>query len=515
MAAMLVLSGCDTNGDDDGNGGGGGGNQPDVQVGDVLAGGFEVTYVDPAGGYIAKRLFNANPGAEEDDGTDNTADGEDGGALIEEVQVLVEGQFNEDLTFEANTQASAEDDAFVQANADVGGAEEVLQIVYYLGGAVFIGDNNDAGNTLTVEEGALIRGTESSTAPGLLVITRGSKINAVGTASNPIVFTSAAGKYDSGSGDDSTAATYEPDRAPEDWGGIVINGYGVIQGGEATGEGGTGAYGGNQPDDDSGTLQYVRVEFAGTNFTPDNELNGIAFQGVGSGTTVDHIQVHQNGDDGVEFFGGNVAVSNVVLSLNEDDSLDHDDGWNGSAQYVVIYQSSQGDHAIEGDGDDADDVDPAQPVLANFTWYTEDDWDGQDSGFYFRRAAQPDIYNSVLINGDGDFSDDMIEDDGAGTIEFAGVVISEDKVTSTDWDNAVGSDGNQVSADALSSLESTTPGDAGFLRYASDPFSGAAQDVPAQDPAGNELDQDGDNFVGAVGYGATNWWDGWVAFPAE
>ena len=103
------------------------------------------------------------------------------------------------------------------------------------------------------------------------------------------------------------------DRA--DWGGLIINGNAPINvpGGEAIGEGDTGRYGGTNPDDSSGVLRYVRVEYAGTEFSPDNELNGIAFQGVGRGTQVEFVQVHFNQDDGIEFFGGTVDVKYAVV----------------------------------------------------------------------------------------------------------------------------------------------------------------------------------------------------------
>ena len=96
------------------------------------------------------------------------------------------------------------------------------------------------------------------------------------------------------------------ERARADWGGLIINGRAPLNvpGGQGEGEGGTGIYGGDDPNDDSGHLHYVRVEFAGTEFSPDNELNGIAFQGVGRRTEVDHIMVKFNKDDGLEFFGG-------------------------------------------------------------------------------------------------------------------------------------------------------------------------------------------------------------------
>ncbi len=199
---------------------------------------------------------------------------------------------------------------------------------YVLEGGVFIGDDTSA-TTLTIEPGVTIYG--DSATDGFLVIRRNAQIYAVGTADSPIVFTSALGEGSRGQGD---------------WGGLILNGNAPINNCsdgvsenlpcEAEGEGGTGFYGGDDPSDSSGTLKYVRVEYGGTEITTDNEVNGIAFQGVGSGTSVSYIQVHMNKDDGVEFFGGTVSVDHVVLTANGDDSLDYVNGWSGTASYVAI-----------------------------------------------------------------------------------------------------------------------------------------------------------------------------------
>ncbi len=147
---------------------------------------------------------------------------------------------------------------------------------YLLRSGVFI----ETGATLDIEAGTTIYGEGASN--GTLIISRGAKIQANGTAAKPIVMT-----CDQAPGS----------RARGQWSGLIVNGAAPINvGAEAFGEGDTGAYGGTNPADSSGTLKYVRIEFAGIEFSPDNELNGIAFQGVGSGTAVDYIQVHFNQD---------------------------------------------------------------------------------------------------------------------------------------------------------------------------------------------------------------------------
>jgi hypothetical protein len=198
---------------------------------------------------------------------------------------------------------------------------------YLLSGAVFV----RSGATLTIEAGTRIVGEKSST--GTLVIDRGARIMAQGTETQPIVFTS-----DRPNGS----------RARGDWGGLIINGNAPLNvpGGQKEGEGDTGVFGGNNPSDSSGVLRYVRVEFAGIEFSPDNELNGIAFQGTGAGTACDHLQVHYNLDDGFEWFGGNAACKYLVATGAGDDSFDWTDGWTGRGQFWVAQQ--KGDDADSG-----------------------------------------------------------------------------------------------------------------------------------------------------------------------
>lgn len=184
---------------------------------------------------------------------------------------------------------------------------------------------------LTIEPGTRIVG-ETATR-GTLVIDRGAQIIADGRADAPIVFTS-----DQPIGE----------RGRADWGGLIINGRAPLNlpGGVGLGEGDTGAYGGDNPDDNSGILRYVRVEFAGIEFSPDNELNGIAFQGVGRGTTVDYVHVKFNKDDCVEMFGGTVDLKHIIVTACGDDSIDWTFGWTGRIQYAVAQQ--RGDDADRG-----------------------------------------------------------------------------------------------------------------------------------------------------------------------
>ncbi len=316
-----------------------------------------------------------------DDGTDDAAAdmGTVGGGITCEggTCVVPAGNYTDDVTFEA-------------ANT------------YYLDGKVFIGDGEST-TTLTIEAGTRIVGRTSAAAPGALIIQRNAQIDAQGTADAMIVMTS----------DQDTPA-------PGNWGGLIINGNAPINGCDtapctANGEGDTGLYGGDDAGDSSGTLRYVRVEYAGTKLTETSEFNGIAFQGVGAGTTVEYIQVHKNADDGVEFFGGTVNAKYVVLTGCEDDSLDWTDGWVGKAQFVLVKQSDgAGDQGIEADNNDSDnDYEPrSNPTISNITLIGEAE---ADIGILLREGTRASIYNAIVKG----FGDGCLAIDQAATFELA------------------------------------------------------------------------------------------------
>ena len=234
----------------------------------------------------------------------------------------------------------------------------VHDLTWLLVGGVFFGEPGE-GLTMTIEPGTTIYG-ETAT-DGFLVIQPGNKILADGTAAEPIVFTS---PQDVGS------------RARSDWGGLIINGNAPTNvcrepaDCPAHGEASTGVYGGQDPDDDSGILRYVRVEFAGTLVNDKQEINGIALQGVGRGTTIDYIHTHRSSDDGIEMFGGTVDLKHVLSTGAGDDGFDWTDGWSGRAQFVLVqHHPDAGDNGIEADNNkDAFDLTPrSEPKLRNVT----------------------------------------------------------------------------------------------------------------------------------------------------
>ncbi|NWF75053.1 MAG: T9SS C-terminal target domain-containing protein [Nitrospirae bacterium] len=260
--------------------------------------------------------------------------------------------------------------------------------------------------TLTIQPGTTIYGETASI--GTLIIAQGAKINAVGTQAAPIVFTSE-----------------QPEglKARSDWGGLIINGNAPLNvpGGIAYGEGDTGVYGGNDPNDNSGTLRYVRVEYAGHEFSPENELNGIAFQGVGAGTTVDHVQVHMNKDDGIECFGGTVNFKYVIVTNIGDDCFDWTDGWQGKAQFLIAQQrGDDADNGFEADNNqENEDYAPrSNPTIYNVTLVgdpTANYGTESDLGMLLRHGTAAKIYNAIVVG----FKDKGLEIDHATTFAQA------------------------------------------------------------------------------------------------
>jgi hypothetical protein len=211
------------------------------------------------------------------------------------------------------------------------------------------------GATLTVQPGTVVYGAQAQKAA--LIVDRGAKIIAEGTSFRPIIF---------------TTDTPVGERSRGLWGGLILNGRAPMNapGGEGEGEGNTGFYGGNDPDDSSGILRYVRVEYSGILFSDDNELNGLALQGVGRGTVIDHVQIHMSQDDCIEFFGGTVDAKYVLLTACRDDSLDWVEGWQGNAQFfVVVQRGDDADNGIEADNKETgpDLLPRSNPTIYNLT----------------------------------------------------------------------------------------------------------------------------------------------------
>lgn len=236
------------------------------------------------------------------------------------------------------------------------------------------------GATLNIEAGVKIISIYDDIVDYILV-KQGGKINAVGTSSAPIVMTSEK-------------------EEPGAWGGIHICGkaHTNAEGGKGSSEIGGATYGGNDDADNSGTLKYVRVEYSGYAFDSEHEANGITFYGVGNGTTVEYCQAYKGSDDGFEFFGGSVNVSNLVSVSCSDDSFDWTEGWNGTATNLVAYQEAEEtlgydcDCLIEADNNENNyaATPVAHPVLKNLILVGNNSAAG-NRGIRLRRGTQVEI----------------------------------------------------------------------------------------------------------------------------
>jgi hypothetical protein len=266
--------------------------------------------------------------------------------------------------------------------------------------------------TLTIEPGTTVIGAvdlPQGLRSSFLVVNRGSRIVADANADvagdqnvrpapeDVIVFTSERAR---GS------------RVRGDWGGIILNGRAPTNtfdddDGGALGEGNSGFYGGFDDDDDSGILRGVRIEFAGDDATPTDQLNGLAMQGTGAGTTLSYIQIHYNTDDGIEPYGGTASVNHLVVTGIGDDSVDGTDGYRGFMQFIVGQQ--RGDEADQGmelsnNGDDASLTPKTTAVIANATMIGANDGvvsgtiagPTSDHGMLFREGSHYRIYNSIF-----------------------------------------------------------------------------------------------------------------------
>lgn len=273
----------------------------------------------------------------------------------------------------------------------------VNDTVYILNGFVYVED----GATLNIEAGTIIRGDKDT--KGSLIVTKGSKIYANGTADQPIVFTS---------------NQPEGTRNYGDWGGLIIlgnapinvpGGTAVIEGGVDTPEG-DGVYGGLDALDNSGIIKYVRIEYPGIAFVPGNEINGLTCGGVGAGTVIDHVMVSRSGDDAFEFFGGTVTAKYLIAHNALDDDLDTDFGFQGKIQFAVVkrdpnFADVSGSNGFESDNDATGSTNAPQtnPTFSNITVVGPIQNAGDvinvnyKRGAHLRRNTSTDIFNSVII----------------------------------------------------------------------------------------------------------------------
>lgn len=275
--------------------------------------------------------------------------------------VLLKGSFTSDLTLDATKN-------------------------YIIDGPVIM----ETGTTLTIPAGMTIRASATGS-DVYIAIAQGAKIIADGSASFPIVFTSNSSTPNAG-----------------DWGGLIVLGKAPINsvvGGDttSTSEIASLPYGGQHPDDNSGVIRYVRVEYSGGKADGQSENNGFSFYGVGNGTTVEYIQAYEGLDDGIEFFGGTVNASYISVVNAQDDSVDWTEGFSGTLTNVYVKHGSEHDKGIEADGFNTDignNSNPlffSKPTVENLTIKGLGSGTGNEA--VRLRAGTQGIFKNVLIEG--------------------------------------------------------------------------------------------------------------------
>lgn len=296
--------------------------------------------------------------------------------------------------------------------ADMSGMGEIIEIsdnitsdttweaanIYQLNGRIAV----ESGATLTIEPGTLIKGSAGQgTNASALVIARGAILNAMGTEADPIIMTSTADNITIGE-------NVSPNLSQNDrglWGGLIIlgaapisvadnSGTAQIEGIPATDI--NGNYGGTAADDSSGTITYISVRHGGTNIGDGNEINGVTLGGVGSGTTFENIEVIANVDDGIEFFGGTVNGTNLIVWAQGDDAIDIDQAYSGTLDNVVVVQGGNSDHALEIDGPEGNATGEYTLMNATLFGLNENAQNGEIADF---RSGATGANNNIFVTG--------------------------------------------------------------------------------------------------------------------
>ncbi len=390
---------------------------------------------------------------------------------------------------------------------------------YLLDGRVYV-----KGGTLKIGPGTVIQGDVNSA----LIVTSSAKLESVGTAVEPVLFTSIQAKGT---------------RKPSDWQGVVLLGKAKTNrtGGSNLFEGlddlPENRYGGDDTKHNCGTIKYTRIEFAGYEILPTKELNGLSLGGCGSDTTLDYIHIHQSADDAIEFFGGSANVKHLVASSYDDDGLDWDEGWSGNAQFIALQQpvnpSEDDPNGFEGDNQAQNNA--ASPV-SNPTVYNATIIGGdsaKSAGMVIRRGTKGTIKNFVLQGfklGAIDVRDSLTAanaNDGSLNISN-GVVFGCGADGNTNFPLDDNEDADKTMSDSFDDNAFFTAADRkitiadpklGDAASRTKPNFVPAADSPAKDggdtpPSGAFWDTTA-TYRGAFEPGGTDWTKGWTDYPAN
>ena len=320
-------------------------------------------------------------------------------------------------------------DPEIQEDANLQGAITenrtlVASVAYKLTGVLSVKN----GATLTIPAGTTIKSNKGFS--NYIIVEQGGKININGTASNPVKMTSGETTPEAG-----------------DWGGLIINGYAPISGmttgtTSATEIDSNLPYGGNKIDDNSGSITYLIIEYPGARSTADIEHNGLTLNGVGNGTKIENIYIYESSDDGIEFFGGSVNVTNLLVINSDDDMFDCTQGWSGTldnayGEWKSGFTSTEADpRGVEADGNfdgnGPTHVGQSDFKISNMTIVNNSDFEMQDA-IKVRRGAKATITNA-LVKGSGKVTDlvDLTDSKGDGTtttsvkVSYTGITVGSE-----------------------------------------------------------------------------------------
>ncbi len=263
--------------------------------------------------------------------------------------------------------------------------------VYYLDGEVVV----DPGVTLTIEPGTLIKGMQGTGANiAILIVEKGAKIYANGTAAEPIIFTSELDNIATGQ----LTGTNLNETDVNLWGGVAILGNAPVS--DYTNDtygllfGSSHSYGGNVPNDNSGSLNYVSIRHGGAMIAPGNEINALTLGGVGSGTTINNIELAVNMDDGIEIFGGTVSITNLISGFHGDDGIDIDQNYAGTISNFIVFNGANSDEHIEVDGPEGLTNTTGMFTLIDGTCTTQNGVPSRTSDF--KSSAQGTVSNIIF-----------------------------------------------------------------------------------------------------------------------
>jgi hypothetical protein len=376
--------------------------------------------------------------------------------------------------------------------------------------------------TLTIQPGVIVYGAVGTS---WLHVNRGNRINAAGTATQPIIFTSR----------DNVLGLANDDSQGQ-WGGVVLSGRAPITDCTVAPSATPGSvncerqvegavdpaiYGGATPNDNSGTLRYVQIRYSGFVLSGNSELQALTTGGVGTGTTIEFVQSHNSSDDAFEFFGGTHNARRMVLTGADDDNIDLDTGYRGLIQYVIAVQKTSGaaDSIIELDSANALENQTPRTFmkLANFTFVHRNPATGNQAAMLFRGQADASLVNGVVTSPIGclrlagsNILTPNAAVDKVGPPVFRSVVmqcgptpfIGSSGVTAAQVDAAFNVAGNNNSSTFTASLSNV------FVNGANETAR------TATDPKTVDAGFDTTTYIGAVKDAADTWYAGWTCNSA-